>query len=401
VLFALLCYPFFIDIDTLKYPDSTPLNFPVFMFAVVVLLVYGTLLYFITNPKYTVYLKYAFCLVLMTELVYFSSTTMNSMEASETSEFQPKTGYNDYTFDALDYIKKTDRSFFRLDKSYFSSPAKYISHNDGMIQGYRSTRSYSPFNQLHYILYLQLMGILKEDVENESRWVMGLNTRPVLGAENQVKYYLAKTNVNPFWKIICEQLPPFGNVTAFRSNYVLPFGYTYDHYISEATFSGLSVVQKDFVSLRACVLDDYEMGKPHGLKPFLLRDTMPAASYSPVLFKQWGDELGREALGISHFNETSLTGSIDVSEDKIVYLSVPYDDGWELKVDGQPQEKAIVAAGMTGVLLKKGKHTIEMDYDLRYFTIGVMLSVAGLLAYAALWFYARAKKNRAEASLSS
>lgn len=395
VLFGLLCYPYLINIDTLVSPDNAPLNFPVFIFVSALLIVYGALLNFMTRPKLAVYVKYAFCLVLMTELIYLSRTTMNNMEASETSEFLPKTGYDDYTMDALEYIKKTDNSsFYRVDKSYFSSPAKWYSHNDGMVQGFKGTRAYSPYNQLHYVLYLQLMGIIKEDAEQESRWTMGQATRPALGAENQVKYYLAKTNVNPAWRVTCDQLPPFGNVTAFRNNFVLPLGYTYDRYINEDVFRNLSIIQKDFVSLRTCVLDDYEIKQAVGLKQFQLTDTLPAGAYNMDLFRKLTQEAGREALKISRFDQNRLEGTINVSEDKMMYLSIPYDDGWKLKVDGQKQDKAIVSAGMTGVMLRKGQHTIEMAYDLRYFGIGVLLSVLGLLAYVGFWFYMKKHEKR-------
>jgi uncharacterized membrane protein YfhO len=80
-----------------------------------------------------------------------------------------------------------------------------------------------------------------------------------------------------------------------------------------------------------------------------------------------------------------------VSEDKMLYLSVPYDGGWTLKVDGKEKEKEILFAGMTGVFLGRGQHTIEMVYDLRYFNKGLLMSVAGIVLCIVLWFLTRNK----------
>jgi uncharacterized membrane protein YfhO len=46
---------------------------------------------------------------------------------------------------------------------------------------------------------------------------------------------------------------------------------------------------------------------------------------------------------------------------------------------------------MTGVMLSRGQHTIEMVYELRYFNRGLLMSVLGLILFAGLWFYLRKK----------
>jgi uncharacterized membrane protein YfhO len=76
-----------------------------------------------------------------------------------------------------------------------------------------------------------------------------------------------------------------------------------------------------------------------------------------------------------------------------MYLSVPYDEGWKLRVDGKEQQKQVVFAGMTGIMLPKGQHTLEMVFGLRYFNKGLLLMVVGLLAYAVVWFVTRKKAN--------
>jgi len=83
----------------------------------------------------------------------------------------------------------------------------------------------------------------------------------------------------------------------------------------------------------------------------------------------------------------------------MMYLTVPYDDGWTLKVDGQVRDKMILDGGITGIMLTKGQHTIEMKYELRFFSKGLILFAVGLLVYIGLLAFTKARKNKEIAGL--
>ena len=48
---------------------------------------------------------------------------------------------------------------------------------------------------------------------------------------------------------------------------------------------------------------------------------------------------------------------------------------------------------MTGVMLNKGQHTIELAYDLPYFKKGLLLCALGLLLYAGALIYTLRKNH--------
>ncbi len=385
ILFGLLNYPFF--------EDKEIINPVISVFVSIMLLVYGALLFFIGKQNSPVYLKYVFLTAIVFELIFLSRFTVNERKAVTAEELSAKVEYNDNTIEAVKYLKQIDGSFYRIDKTYASSPAMHYSLNDGMAQGYYGTSGYSPFNQEYYVFYLQLMGISDKKDEIQSRWALGLANRPILESENRVKYLLAKTNVNPLWKIVCDPIGAFGDVKIFRNKYVLPLGFTYSHYMKESDFEKLTIMQKDFTSLKTFVLKDADVNKAAGLTEFQLKDTIAGNTFSADIYRHCIDELSKDTLAVNKFDETLLTGKIDVSEDKMMYLSIPYDGGWTLKVDGQVRDKIILDAGMTGILLKKGTHTIEMAYDLRYFKPGLFLSFLGILLCGGLWFYTTKKKE--------
>jgi uncharacterized membrane protein YfhO len=387
VLFGLLNYPFF--------EDKEIINPVIFVFVSIMLVVYGALLFFLGKEGSPGYLKYIFFAAIVCELAFLSRFTVNDRDAVTAEELSTRADYNDYTIDALKYLKQIDGSFYRIDKTYASSPAMHFSLNDGMAQNYHGTSGYSPFNQQYYIYYLQLMGISNKNVEIESRWALGLSSRPILESENRVKYILAKTTINPLWTIVCDQIATFGDVKVYRNKYVLPVGYTYSRFMKESAFENLSILQKDLTSLKTFVLKDADVGKAAGLSEFTLTDTTSAAAFNANVYRQCVNDLSNDTLVVTKFDETLLTGAIDAREQKMMYLSIPYDAGWTLKVDGQKTDKIILDAGMTGVMLSKGHHTIEMKYDLRFFKTGLLLFLLGLLLYGGLWYYLKQKKASA------
>ena len=390
ILLIMLYYPYSPGTDALRNNAVTPtLNSPVSVFVCCMLLAYGVILFLIGKQNSPDYLKYVFFGCLVVEVLFLSRISVNDRDTITAADLTQKVGYNDYSVEAIKYIKDHDKSFYRIDKTYASSPAMHYSLNDGMAQDYYGTSAYNPFNQEYYIRYLQLMGISNKANELESRWANGLAYRPILESGNSVKYILAKNKINPIWRITCDSLATFGDVKVFRNKFVMPFGYTYSYYVKESDFGKISAVQKDFLSLKLCVVGDADINKVAGLKEFPLKDTMPESSFSADFYRQEVNDLSRDTMVVSKFENNFISGTINSSDDKMMYLSVPIDAGWKLKVDGQPREKIILDGGMTGVMLKKGQHTIEMSFDLRYFMKGVYLCLLGLLIYVALFFYKR------------
>jgi uncharacterized membrane protein YfhO len=385
LLFILLNYPYF--------PDKEYVNSSILAFASFMLIVYAVLIFFTGRPNSPAYVKYIFFFAVILEVTYFSNVTVNEREALPAADLSQKTGYNDYSVDAISFIKKNDASFYRIDKTYGSAPSMHMSLNDGMVQGYKGTTGYYSFNQPYYIKYLQLMGISNRQNELESRWANGLAFRPILESENQVKYILAKNNINPIWKIACDSLGAFGDVKVYRNKFVLPFGYTHSNYIKESVFDRLTNIQKDFVSLRACVINDQDLNKVAGLKEFQLKDTIPAFGFSADIYRQYINDLAKDTMVVDKFGELLISGKINSSEDKMMYLSIPFDPGWLLKVDGQPIDKIVLDGGMTGVMIKKGQHNIEMSFHLRYFPKALYLSLAGAVLYLALLFFVKNRKK--------
>ncbi len=357
------------------------------------LVFYSILIFMLGKSKNINNIKYILLIMVVFELTYLSQFSANRRSIVSTNDLKEKIGYNDYSIEAIKYIKEKDVSFFRVDKSYYSGGAMHGSITDHKVHSYYGTSSYNSFAQINYINYMRAYNVIDKNNEFASRWVDGLISRPFLESLNHVKYVLTKdVSKNPVWSNTHDSVAKFGDVVVLKNKFNLPLGYTYNQYISQADFDLLSNIQKDLVSLKACVLSEKEASNSVGLKRFSLKDTIGLNQFTWDFLKNAVDSLKYESLKTSLFTENKIEGNISISKNKIMYLSFPKDKGWHLKLDGKETETILVNNGMTGIYLYSGNHSINLEYHSRFLYKGLILSLLGIITAGIFWFLI--KKNK-------
>lgn len=92
-----------------------------------------------------------------------------------------------------------------------------------------------------------------------------------------------------------------------------------------------------------------------------------------------------------------IAGTINCSEDGYFELTVPYDSGFEITVDGKEQEYECVDKTFIGFPIKQGEHEIKIKYTAPLFYEGVIMSAAGLaVCLIMLIFDIREKRKTTE-----
>ncbi len=388
-LVILLNYPYF--------ADKKAVDGGIKLFTMAALLFYAAMLYMIGKKKEILNYKYAFLFFLVIELSYFSWCTVNRRSNVSGKDLEVKTGYNDNTTDAIAYLKQNDKSFYRVDKNYYSSPAMHGSLNDGLVQNYYGTSSYNPFNQLHYINYLKTMGIISKVNEFESRWSPGLISSFILESLNDVKYVLSKSGyTNPVWRVTHDSIIRFHDVLVLKNKYVLPFGFGYSRYIKLSEFEKLSLSQKYFVSTVACVINDEDLAKINGLAPYNLKDTLEQSRFTIDVLKQNIDSLKKNVLTITYFNPVKIKASANLASTQVIYTSLPFDKGWSVTDNDRGLEKLILSNGMTGFTLEKGQHNIEFVFTSNNYKRGLLISLFSFCIFIAVLFFSKRFKGRKE-----
>lgn len=94
--------------------------------------------------------------------------------------------------------------------------------------------------------------------------------------------------------------------------------------------------------------------------------------------------LNRQTLTVDSYDETSLDGHIDVTAAGQLVLSVPYDPGWTLYVDGVRTDMDLFEDTFIGTHLDEGSHTIALRYFPKGFLPGTIVSIVCILLLAVL-----------------
>jgi uncharacterized membrane protein YfhO len=349
-----------------------------------ILIIYTGLFYLISINKSNKFFKILLLVVVLCELGYFSFISTNKRQVEKARELKTYTGFNDYTNDAIKYLKKNDPGFYRINKNYFSGTSQHTTLNDAQIQNYYGTTSYMSFNNVYYINFLSECGIIKPDQETETRWATGLISRPLLQTMASVKYNLAKQGGIQYnlAGLNYTQDATFGDVTIFQNRNFLPFGFTYQKIITLSSYRKLDQLQKDIAILRAAIVEDNQVNL---FKDFdILIDTNKI--YNTIIYTEDVASLKKNTLELTKFSQNHMEGKIYLEQKKILFFSIPFDKGWHLKVDGKNQNLLMVNIGFLGALIEPGNHRIELDYVPPYLKISLILCFSGIIIYLGILF---------------
>ena len=92
-----------------------------------------------------------------------------------------------------------------------------------------------------------------------------------------------------------------------------------------------------------------------------------------------------EQLEVSSYDSTSLSGHIEVKEDGLMFMSIPYAEGWTATVDGKPAEIVSVQDALMGINLVKGSHDVTIKYTPAGFKEGILISAVSVFFIALLF----------------
>ncbi|MCQ2525544.1 MAG: YfhO family protein [Lachnospiraceae bacterium] len=106
---------------------------------------------------------------------------------------------------------------------------------------------------------------------------------------------------------------------------------------------------------------------------------------------QMNDDIVEQALGELfnnsglrniNINKGNMTADIDVDKAGLMFMSIPYDEGWTLYIDGKESEIEEIYGTFCAVSLSEGHHDIEMKYLSPYFIEGLVISLASVVVYS-------------------
>ena len=89
--------------------------------------------------------------------------------------------------------------------------------------------------------------------------------------------------------------------------------------------------------------------------------------------------LADEQLEVTSYDSTHLNGTINVIEDGVMLLTVPYSEGWTATVDGAEAEIIPINDALMGIRLNAGSHEISLTYTPPLFKEGLAATVVSVI----------------------
>lgn len=124
-------------------------------------------------------------------------------------------------------------------------------------------------------------------------------------------------------------------------------------------------------------------------------DSIEVIAVSQDNFDNQARKLENNRLNVTTLHDNYIKGTVNAEADGLLYLSIPYNEGWKIYIDGKEQESYVADIAFTGVDIKKGNHTVELKYRPVGFTAGLCMSAFGTVVLIIILVY-KSKKRKNE-----
>ncbi len=148
-------------------------------------------------------------------------------------------------------------------------------------------------------------------------------------------------------------------------------------------------------SWRIINLGQYKEGEELNVALTLKTDPIYIKNGEPHYFyyidpSVYGDVMNRLAASCAKITQLSadhLTGTVDIAEgDTTLFTTIPYDEGWKVKVDGKETEIFKTADCLMALEISEGSHTIELKYWPDAVKYGYIFTAAGVCMFGFVCF---------------
>lgn len=232
---------------------------------------------------------------------------------------------------------------------------------------------------------------------------------PAIRSLLSVKYLLNRTDGNSFVDENSETLMPgfeylktSGNYYVYKNNNYVPYGFSYDYYMSYEFCDEYGQNLRSRLMLKAMLLTDEQIEK-YGDYMTNIEELRYQNMYdtNDVTLSLSNDSIATDsaALRKTAADEFSIDNngfSAKVVRDKrsLVFFSVPYDKGWSATVNGKPAEIEKVNAGFMAIAVDGGVSDIRFNYQNTGLILGVVVTVGTAAVFMLYILISAAYKKR-------
>ena len=149
--------------------------------------------------------------------------------------------------------------------------------------------------------------------------------------------------------------------TLYHNDNYVPMGFTYDYYVTEATYQASIKTLRSNLLMRTLVLEDEDV-KAYGQYLTELPDEMLEELHYDSYTQDCADRRAH-SCSVFQMNNAGFHAEITLDKPNLVFFSVPYDDGFTAYVNGEKTDILQVDEGLMAVLCPAGASSIDFVYQ--------------------------------------
>ena len=149
--------------------------------------------------------------------------------------------------------------------------------------------------------------------------------------------------------------------TLYHNDNYVPMGFTYDYYVTEATYQTSIKTLRSNLLMRALVLTDEDVAQYGKYLTELSEDMLNDLHYDS--YTQDCADRRAHSCSVFQMNNAGFHAEITLDKPNLVFFSVPYDDGFTAYVNGEKTDILQVDEGLMAVLCPAGASSIDFVYQ--------------------------------------
>ena len=171
-----------------------------------------------------------------------------------------------------------------------------------------------------------------------------------------------------------------------RNDKYLYFSANYDETVNASFYTNIYINDNFLTSLDSFNIAMYKIENKYYDQDILLAldddykiNCFNLYYFDEDVFKKGINKLKEHQLENIKLNKNKLTGEINLDEDSLLFLSIPYNEGWKVYIDGKKTAYRSIADTFMGVNVPKGKHKISMKFYPRGILLGTIISLLSIM----------------------
>lgn len=133
---------------------------------------------------------------------------------------------------------------------------------------------------------------------------------------------------------------------------------------------------------------DFNINKEYG------SNTLTIYTLNQTKLEEIYNYLSKNQIEYTHYEDNYIEGTITVSENQLIFTSIPYDESWEILVDNQVVKPTKLLNSLIGIEVEPGTHTISLRYKTDYLKTPALISLITFISLCTYGIYKTIKNKK-------